>query len=124
MPQRLNILFLSKLLFLDKILFCKRSSGFNDLLKDAISNSNQSALPVKEEAVSPQEVITETVSRSLLDSRGNLTTTHVATALSSFLGARGTTFVPHIKGILTVFCDYDWPNEVDPYRILTTKEIV
>ena len=79
---------------------------------------------MKEEAVSPQGVITETVSRSLLDSRGDLTTTHVATALSSFLGARGTTFVPHIKGILTVFCDYDWPNEVDPYRILTTKEIV
>jgi len=109
---------------LNKILFCKRSSGFHDLLKIAISNSNQSALPVKEEAASPQEVSTETVLRSLLDSRRNLTTAHVATALRSFLGASGATFVPHIKGIISVLCEYDWLNEVDPYRILTSKEIV
>jgi hypothetical protein len=45
-------------------------------------------------------------------------------ALHIVLGDKAATYAPHILEILNVLFDYPWPDEVNPYRILTSSDIV
>ena len=45
-------------------------------------------------------------------------------ALHIVLGFEAAKYASHIPEILQVLLDYPWPDEVNPYRILTSSDIV
>jgi len=61
-----------------------------------------------------------------LETATTTTTTVLACneALHIVLGDKEATYAPHIPEILNVLFEYPWSDEVNPYRILTSSEIV